>query len=571
MEKRKQYSLKPENKILEFIKGMSRRQKIIAGSAAAAIAVLAIVIISFAGRPKKQAAEEEIIETLPAETAEVNEVTPVSINGPVFPSMDIAIPTTEAVPEYMRNGTENWIVSDLQQRLMDLGFMDSDEPTDYYGSATEEAVRMFQRQHGLAEDGVVGHDTLKKIFSDEAHYYAAKKGDSGDDIIAIQQRLYQLGYLADAGMVTGNFGEKTEEAVLKLQDVNKITKDGKVGRETYNLIYSDEVKANLLVYGEKSDVVLKAQKRLFDLGYLTSEPDGTYGADTSAAIKVFQGKNALVQDGYLGPETREVLMSSRALHNGLGLGDENEIVLKVQQLLAKWGYLNAKNATGYFGEITQKAVRDFQQRNGLSQDGMVGAQTMAKLASDKVKKPAPKSSSSGSSQTSGGSSSQGSSGSSAAPAQTQAASGGGTQVADAGSNQQSVANAYVPNTDANGMSDGVSNLLSVARSKLGCGYVWGSKGPNTFDCSGFVYWCLNNAGVSQSYITSSGWRSVGKYTRIGNYSDLRTGDIIVVSGHVGIISTGGNIIDASSSNGRVIERPLGSWWANHFIVGWRIF
>ena len=549
---------------------MSRRQKIIAGSAAAAIAVLAIVIISFAGRPKKQAAEEEIIETLPAETAEVNEVTPVSINGPVFPSMDIAIPTTEAVPEYMRNGTENWIVSDLQQRLMDLGFMDSDEPTDYYGSATEEAVRMFQRQHGLAEDGVVGHDTLKKIFSDEAHYYAAKKGDSGDDIIAIQQRLYQLGYLADAGMVTGNFGEKTEEAVLKLQDVNKITKDGKVGRETYNLIYSDEVKANLLVYGEKSDVVLKAQKRLFDLGYLTSEPDGTYGADTSAAIKVFQGKNALVQDGYLGPETREVLMSSRALHNGLGLGDENEIVLKVQQLLAKWGYLNAKNATGYFGEITQKAVRDFQQRNGLSQDGMVGAQTMAKLASDKVKKPAPKSSTSGSSQTSGGSSSQGSSGSSAAPAQTQAAS-GGTQVADAGSNQQSVANAYVPNTDANGMSDGVSNLLSVARSKLGCGYVWGSKGPNTFDCSGFVYWCLNNAGVSQSYITSSGWRSVGKYTRIGNYSDLRTGDIIVVSGHVGIISTGGNIIDASSSNGRVIERPLGSWWANHFIVGWRIF
>ena len=49
------------------------------------------------------------------------------------------------------------------------------------------------------------------------------------------------------------------------------------------------------------------------------------------------------------------------------------------------------------------------------------------------------------------------------------------------------------------------------------------------------------------------------------------GDIIVVSGHVGIISTDGNLIDASSSNGRVIERPLGSWWANNFIVGWRIF
>ena len=42
--------------------------------------------------------------------------------------------------------------------------------------------------------------------------------------------------------MTGNFGDKTEEAVLKLQEINGISMDGKVGRQTINLMYSDDVK-----------------------------------------------------------------------------------------------------------------------------------------------------------------------------------------------------------------------------------------------------------------------------------------------------------------------------------------
>ena len=118
---------------------------------------------------------------------------------------------------------------------------------------------------------------------------------------------------------------------------------------------------------------------------------------------------------------------------------------------------------------------------------------------------------------------------------------------------------------------GASALISIASSKLGCPYVYGAKGPNSFDCSGFVYWCLNQVGVRQSYITSSGWRSVGKYTKITSFNNLKAGDIIVVSGHVGIVAGGGTVIDASSSNGRVVHRSLSSWWRNNFICGWRIF
>ena len=84
----------------------------------------------------------------------------------------------------------------------------------------------------------------------------------GEDIKRIQDRLYQMGYLAYGNQVTGNFGEATEAAVKKMQSVNGLEQDGKVGRRTMNLLYSDEVKPNLLSYGEKSDVVLEAQKRL---------------------------------------------------------------------------------------------------------------------------------------------------------------------------------------------------------------------------------------------------------------------------------------------------------------------
>ena len=428
------------------------------------------------------------------------------------------------IPEYLRNGVEHPIVASLQERLMALGFMDNDEPTHYFGNVTEASIRTFQRQNSLAQDGIVGPETLSAIMSPSAKYYAVSKGVEGDDILRIQTRLYELGYLAASGQVNGSFGDETEGAVKKLQEINGLTIDGKVGRQTTNLLYSDEIKPNFLAYGEKSEVVLSSQKRLKELGYLTTEPDGAYGADTVIAVKQFQSRNDLVVDGYLGPSTRITLTSAQAQPNGMSLGEQGDAVTRIQQLLNKYGYLASANVTGYYGEVTEKAVKNFQAANGLQADGSVGQQTMGKLTGSGVK-------SAGSSGSSGGSEK------------------GGTVKGGSG----------------------VSGLLSIARTKLGRPYVWGAKGPSSFDCSGFVYWALNQAGVRQSYVTSSGWRNVGKYTKITSFGSLKAGDIIVVSGHVGIVSGGGTVIDASSSHGRVVERSLSSWWRNNFICGWRIF
>lgn len=485
--------------------------------------------------------EETLPSTAPDET--IMALTP---DGPILPSVkDVEAEYTEPIPDYLRVGMKHPVVAQLQQRLMDLGFMDNDEPTENYGEVTQNAVRIYQRQNKLAQDGIVGPETLQAILSPDAKYYAAQHGDQGDDISRIQVRLYEMGYLASENLITGNFGDSTEEAVKKMQNVNGLDEDGKVGRKTMNLLYSEEVKPNMLTFGEKSDVVLAAQKRLKLLGYMTSEPDGNYGNDTVLAVKQFQSKNDQIVDGFLGPSTRMVLNSDEAVPNGLGLGDSGETIRKVQDMLSKLGYLNASNATGYYGEITENAVKLFQRTNNLSADGLVGAQTMAMLTGGNARRApanAPRQNNSNNNSN-----------------RNQTAGGGGTSGGGGG----------IPNTGT--ASGSAAALISVASSKLGCPYVWGAKGPNAFDCSGFVYWCLNQVGVRQSYITSSGWRNVGRYTRISRFSDLRAGDIIVVSGHVGIVAGGGTVIDASSSGGRVVHRSLSSWWSRNFICGWRIF
>ena len=128
--------------------------------------------------------------------------------------------------------------------------------------------------------------------------------------------------------------------------------------------------------------------------------------------------------------------------------------------------------------------------------------------------------------------------------------------------------------------EGVEAFIAYAESKLGVKYVSGGKGPDKFDCSGFVYWCLNQAGVKQSYMTSKGWQTCKKYKRLLSMSELKRGDVLVFSGtgsgkgHVGIYLGGGKMIDASSSAGmvRITNSVLtGSYWKEHFLMAYRIW
>ena len=502
--------------------------------------------------------ESEIVVTTAPETEAVEYVAALGINSNVLPSIagvTVDDAAEDLAPVNLTVGVINSVVRDLQQRLMDLGYMDPDEPTTYYGDATSLAVQYFQRQAGMAMDGICGVETWDAIMSDSAPHYALKLGFQGNDVTHAQYRLYNLGYLYNASDINGTYDEKTMEAVKKLQEMNGLTVDGIYGTSTYNLLYSDEVKANIVALGEQSELVKKYQQILINLGYLEGEADGNFGLGTQNAIKAFQSRNDQVVDGYLGPDTRAALDDPNAIPFAMRLGEQSDSVKELQEYLVKYGYLDSDKATGYFGELTKTAVANFQSKNGLTADGLAGAKTISLLHSGNVKK-----------NTKQSSTSQGTTGTTGNTTVTAPANTGTTGTT---APVQIPQTSYVGNGGAT-VSGSAANLIAIASSKIGCPYVWGAKGPNSFDCSGFVYWCLNQAGVGVSYMTSSGWRNPGRFKQV-SYNELQAGDIIVVSGHVGIVAGGGTIIDASSSNGRVVHRNLGAWWANHFICGWRIF
>ena len=59
-------------------------------------------------------------------------------------------------------------------------------------------------------------------------------------------------------------------------------------------------------------------------------------------------------------------------------GSEGETVTRIQTNLKKWGYYNGP-VDGVFGTKTSRAVRSFQRKNGLTEDGIVGPRTLAAL------------------------------------------------------------------------------------------------------------------------------------------------------------------------------------------------
>ncbi len=80
------------------------------------------------------------------------------------------------------------------------------------------------------------------------------------------------------------------------------------------------------------------------------------------------------------------LFSGTALAANLGdrllsVGSRGDDVYQLQQELQVKGYFTA-TPTGYYGEVTRQAVRDFQSAAGISADGIAGPQTFGKLSTE---------------------------------------------------------------------------------------------------------------------------------------------------------------------------------------------
>ncbi len=289
---------------------------------------------------------------------------------------------------------------------------------------------------------------------------------------------------------------------------------------------------------EADERVAGLQARLMELDYMEAdEPTQFYGGITKYSLQLFQREHGLQVDGIAGETTLRALYSEEALPYVTRLGDRGTDVEEFQKRLRELRFLDS-HATGYFGTDTERAVKAFQHRNKLKEDGKIGAQTREAIYSADAKA-ARTSSSSRSSGSGSGSSSK----------------------------RRSMPAINPPN------GDDAAAMINYARAYLGYPYDRGGKGPTSFDCSGFVYWCLKNNGVSLKYMTSSAWANASLPT-VDSFSKLEPGDILCFKGHVGIYMGGGQMIDASSSNGKVrvaSNISKSSYWSRNFICAKRVY
>lgn len=236
----------------------------------AALLIVLIIIFAFLAANSRQRTGElqaaydkdAAFQPSPSPTVRLVSVTP-------DPYLVTHVPQPSPTPSFLSVGSEGEMVRQLQQRLKELDYY-TGEVDGQYGSGTREAVRFFQYQHGLENDGVAGQQTLAVLYSNQAKPcpYTPMPQPEPE--------------------VTETIVVQTPAPVLATPSVP------------------------LMGYGASGESVVQLQQRLQQLGYYTGAVDGQYGNGTAEAVKIFQSQNGLSADGIAGEKTIHILFSANA-------------------------------------------------------------------------------------------------------------------------------------------------------------------------------------------------------------------------------------------------------------------
>lgn len=182
--------------------------------------------------------------------------------------------------KYLKVGSSGDKVTNLQERLTELGFYNSDI-TGYYGEKTESAYKAFQKAAGLYADGIAGEDELDLLYSDDA--------PTGS--------VAQVGTSSSTQNNTNNDTDDTTDTDTESEEV------------------TEEGFTSTITEGDSDYNVFLIQTELTELGYFDEEISGYYGEVTQSAVIKFQAENGLPTTGSVDEATYELLFSERALAN----------------------------------------------------------------------------------------------------------------------------------------------------------------------------------------------------------------------------------------------------------------
>ena len=131
------------------------------------------------------------------------------------------------------HSSNNYVIGDMgtaveaiQRKLKRLDYLDGGAD-GVYGGQTAMAVRAFQKEERLPVTGEVDHQTLVTLnaaYEDSTGEFTLSKGDSGNKVIRLQNKLLLHGY--NPGVADGVYGEGTAEAVRRLQAEENLSRTG---------------------------------------------------------------------------------------------------------------------------------------------------------------------------------------------------------------------------------------------------------------------------------------------------------------------------------------------------------
>lgn len=125
-----------------------------------------------------------------------------------------------------------------------------------------------------------------------------------------------------------------------------------------------------------------------------------------------------------------------------------------------------------------------------------------------------------------------------------------TTTRPSSNNTAKPSNSNTTNNTTSGSNANGGSIVSRAYSQLGKPYVWGACGPNSFDCSGFVSYCLTGSYTRiGTTLTFMGW------TRVSN---PQPGDVVTTATHCGIYIGNGQMIHAPHTGDVVKVGPVQS-------------
>ena len=161
---------------------------------------------------------------------------------------------------------------------------------------------------------------------EDSTYKVLQNGSTGNQVLALQQALAELGYLTSTP--DGTYNTTTTQAVIALQKMNSLPMNGIADANLQALIFhgqpknSSGTKVSIKTLPALSGITIRlhdqgvlvstVQTRLTQLGYYDGEISGVYDVATQAAVKAFQKVNGLKADGACGTATQEKLMSAAA-------------------------------------------------------------------------------------------------------------------------------------------------------------------------------------------------------------------------------------------------------------------